>query len=490
MSKFIVLLDSSNTAFQLDEVVDTIRNSGGAIIQTLLPSIIFAEGDESLPATVSFINGVLLTSSGRVDNAGELGLDDTASLIVEAWNVQLSPEYQAAKAERPYEGASWESLGQCRTPLEGEGGSEEGGAIADNTGWGSDNESNPGEATGEDTHSDELEESSASADTSWDTDGNIIEASGSTEDPGTWTDTSISEDTHSGDLEESSASVDTSWNTAGNIEASGSTEDPGTWPDTSTSAAAVLSVPAMPPALNATLTGNVAVGLVIVDGPAGSSAAFDPGERLTIAVEVSQGFDIHYRLAPKSAHLVFMTDIQQVTINLDPATVPTATFVKEQQQADIQSIEPYWRDPALNALGLPSGVAGVREYIGWLLNRQWSVGLTPNAAYVVFFTKYNTGWFAYAGSNRVTMQYTMLTQSGGWGNPWTAMNIDRIFAHETGHIFGAPDEYKGCSGGGAWGYRQWANGNCEKTNPSSVPCIMRENTEALCAWTPGHLGWV
>ena len=44
------------------------------------------------------------------------------------------------------------------------------------------------------------------------------------------------------------------------------------------------------------------------------------------------------------------------------------------------------------------------------------------------------------------MQYAI----DGWG----PNNIDRVFAHETCHIFNAPDEYaaSGCDCGGAWEY--------------------------------------
>jgi len=75
---------------------------------------------------------------------------------------------------------------------------------------------------------------------------------------------------------------------------------------------------------------------------------------------------------------------------------------------------------------------------------------------------------------------------------WGPVNIDRVFAHETCHIFGAPDEYResGCECGGRFGADGWPNDNCENgaTN-GGVPCIMRANDWAMCDCTRHHLGY-
>jgi hypothetical protein len=133
------------------------------------------------------------------------------------------------------------------------------------------------------------------------------------------------------------------------------------------------------------------------------------------------------------------------------------------------------------SLGYGAGLSGVQQYIEDVrqnLNTQWS--------FCGFFTKYPLGWFAYAwiGGPSIVMDFA----NDGWGPD----NIDRVFAHETGHIFGAPDEYasSGCSCGGQWGYFNQPNGNCQNCAPGGgVPCIMRSNDWAMCAWTPAHLGW-
>ena len=67
----------------------------------------------------------------------------------------------------------------------------------------------------------------------------------------------------------------------------------------------------------------------------------------------------------------------------------------------------------------------------------------------------------------------------GWGPD----NIDRVLAHETGHIFGCPDEYasSGCNCGGAWGRFGEANSNCENcAGAAGVGCLMRANESKMC----------
>jgi len=263
------------------------------------------------------------------------------------------------------------------------------------------------------------------------------------------------------------------------------------------------------------MVGNIAVGIVIIDGKAGTEAEFTAGEKLTVAVEVSQGFDILYRLKgvvgsnPK-VPLFFMSRIDTVKLDLDPATVPAppAKGSKSSTSDEYEKREQIWRDPALNKLGLSSGQQGISQYIQNLMaGSAWSAApAPPNAAYVVFVTKYMANWMAYADQSRgrITMCYSWIadktpvnadgtggfrsTGTQGWGDE----NFDRVFAHESCHIFRAPDEYASshCSVTSQAGHLHIENSNCEIANVSSVDCLMKNNTQALCSATPGHLGWV
>ena len=82
-------------------------------------------------------------------------------------------------------------------------------------------------------------------------------------------------------------------------------------------------------------------------------------------------------------------------------------------------------------------------------------------AYVAFFTKYPLAHFAYALKPKLVMQY----DNDGWGPD----NIDRVFTHETGHIFGCPDEYasSNCSMPTKFGCCREPNGNCQTCATSS-----------------------
>jgi hypothetical protein len=214
------------------------------------------------------------------------------------------------------------------------------------------------------------------------------------------------------------------------------------------------------------LEGTVAVGIIIVEGPT-ADLKFSDAERIKVVAEVQNGLSF-YATANPVAGISFAYDIQVVTVAI-PAD-PNA--------ADLEAL---WRDPAMGALGFSADWAGVTAYVEDIRNRfgtRWT--------YCGFFTKYPLGWFAYAsiGGPRLVMQYA----NDGWGPD----NIDRVFAHETGHIFGCPDEYasSNCNCGGAWGRFGIANGNCENcASGGGVQCLMKGNTFAVCGYTPSHLGW-
>jgi hypothetical protein len=138
-----------------------------------------------------------------------------------------------------------------------------------------------------------------------------------------------------------------------------------------------------------------------------------------------------------------------------------------------------WRDPAMSTLGHDAGAPGLDAFVA---NLETSYG--ADAAYAAFFTRWPVGWFGYAGYPRIVMHL----DNDGWGQ----LNIDSVFAHETGHIFGAPDEYasSNCACDSTAGrFYTLANGNCANCDGATVACIMKSNSLAVCSFTPKHLGW-
>ncbi|MCK9893884.1 hypothetical protein [Frankia sp. AgB32] len=213
------------------------------------------------------------------------------------------------------------------------------------------------------------------------------------------------------------------------------------------------------------LEGSVAIGLVIVEGPT-TDLQFSAAERTKVVAEVQNGLSWYATTNP-AAGLAFHYDIQIVRLSV-PAN-PKA--------ADLEAL---WRDPTMDRLGYAANFDGVYAYVDALRGK-----LGTDWAYCAFFTKYPLGYFAYSsvGGPRIVMQYA----NDGWGPD----NIDRVFTHETGHIFGAPDEYGGanCDCGGQWGVFQTPNGNCDSCAPAPADCLMRSNSFALCRYTPSQLGW-
>lgn len=124
-------------------------------------------------------------------------------------------------------------------------------------------------------------------------------------------------------------------------------------------------------------------------------------------------------------------------------------------------------------------------------------------------TTYNTDWgyvFLIADSLNDGDGIFDNSQYFAWANlggPHSIMTYDNdgyridymhtVATHETGHIFLASDEY--CQPGYAccylsyFGYLDVYNGNCEENNPSSVDCIMKYNSDAICTYTNGQIGW-
>lgn len=225
-----------------------------------------------------------------------------------------------------------------------------------------------------------------------------------------------------------------------------------------------------PGTLSGRLTGSVAVGLLLVSGST-PALTITPAERDKVGAEVQEALSYLASRSP-AGDITFVHRVRQITVSVAAGS-----------GTDFEHFEAPWRDAALTSLGMPTGRAGCRAIASQLRNQ-----LDTDWAYIAFFTKYPLRHYAYAVRDhaKVVMSYF----NGNRG----PNEIDWTFAHESGHIFGAPDEYstatKACSCGGDHGPFHLVNRNCDHCAPQGgTRCIMRESTFRMCPSTPYHLGY-
>ncbi len=215
------------------------------------------------------------------------------------------------------------------------------------------------------------------------------------------------------------------------------------------------------------LVGRIAVGIVYVDSTVNAYKITDT-EKSKIITETTEGLNMLSGFEPR-ANIQWFYDFKRPKINLTAANFPANNQ---------NSWEDTWRNAALGAMGYAPTLAGMNNYINSIKtanNAQW--------AYAIFVTKYPKVWFGYYWGNHVVMDFAV----DGWG-------IDRfnlVVAHETGHVFGCGDEYgsSGCTCTSLHGRYQVKNGNCENCAPNPIPCLMRANSQAICDYSRGQLGW-
>jgi hypothetical protein len=167
------------------------------------------------------------------------------------------------------------------------------------------------------------------------------------------------------------------------------------------------------------LIGSVAVGLTIVSGP-DPDLQFNDDEITNTMNQVRQGLQVLAEAEPP-ANVSFFLETMILSVDAQPLSDPCP--------AVYEPCEAVWRNPALVELGCVIDQAGIDEY-----NEKLRKADGTDWAYTAFFTKYPLTHFAYTRPGRTVMQYS----NDGWGSD----QIDRVFAHETGHIFGAADEYR------------------------------------------------
>ena len=200
------------------------------------------------------------------------------------------------------------------------------------------------------------------------------------------------------------------------------------------------------------MIGSIAVGVLIVSGT-GPGLAFSAAEQQQVIQEVQEGLNFLASVEPR-ANITFVYDIRLVTVSATPG--PTNTY---------ENAEAPWRNAALQQMGVAANRSGSVQYVQNLKNNRGT-----DWAYVGYFTKYPLHHFAYAIDEKLCMNYS----NDGWGSN----QINKVFAHESCHIFGAADEYGSCSCGGSHGHLGIPNNNCVNCAGGHVPCLMEGNVLA------------
>ena len=222
---------------------------------------------------------------------------------------------------------------------------------------------------------------------------------------------------------------------------------------------------ALPP-LSERLTGSVAVATVFVQGPASDNCTFTPEEQMTIVAAMQNGLTwLGAQCQLTKIH--WDNIIRSVTIEAAPnPNLPPG------------DLEAVWLLPTMEELGYPrsDGLKIFVRRVRRLARTHW--------AYCAFFIKYPSQYDAWAkiGGPYCALRYPLTNHE--------PLGVDRIIAHETGHIFGAGDEYlsSSCTCDEKFGYFQVPNYNCVKCADTAVPCIMNANTFATCPYTPWQMG--
>lgn len=240
------------------------------------------------------------------------------------------------------------------------------------------------------------------------------------------------------------------------------------------------------------LIGNIAVGVVFVDG---ATAKWQDAWKTTALKKIQAGASWYIGYKPQ-ARLNFTVASYSVTVSTNPT---------ESSFSDST-----WLYEALQNLGYSPNLNGAYEFNNALRNT-----FSTDWAYLVFIvtdgvlgngTKFADGYFAFAYYNGPLQVHTDDNNGYGIGT------LDNVFAHETGHTFGAGDEYCApgyacCSCYGNYGYLGIENLNCAAGCPTGscgggepncegcsscmqINCLMRNNVWDLCSYSQHQLGWL
>lgn len=231
------------------------------------------------------------------------------------------------------------------------------------------------------------------------------------------------------------------------------------------------------------MIGDVSVSVILPESDGGSED-WTSSEISAVHAEVMNGLD-WWAVNNPDADLVFVYNFED--------QVPIASEAIESAHID------YWIVYTMDYLGYPFSGAYMNEIYDYVNDQRDLKG--TDWGFVCFVVdssndvdgKFNDGWSAFAVMN------------GDGGGPYLAMtydnnnygidNMDAVLAHETGHIFGAIDQYGGCACTDDVGYLNYENQNCENGCLINENSIMKTITypfanNIIDEYARGQIGWV
>jgi len=229
------------------------------------------------------------------------------------------------------------------------------------------------------------------------------------------------------------------------------------------------------------MIGKVAVGVILPESNGGTEN-WSAERQSDVFNRIVAGLDWWVGKGGSAAHLTFYYDLR--------FGVPTQY---EPISMDGPAGEGTWVSDVFANMGYTSGFTHIdraRTYdndIRRAYNADWAVTFIVVDSLNDPDGEFADGRFAWA---YILGPYAVMTYDN---DSYTISRMSVVVAHETGHLFGAADEYcapnYSCCDFRSYGYLSVYNGNCQKDNPASVPCMMRECADCLCCYTSGQVGW-
>lgn len=244
------------------------------------------------------------------------------------------------------------------------------------------------------------------------------------------------------------------------------------------------------------MAGTIVYSVVFVESSGGSGYCspadpqtenWDSTRRNQVLTEIAAGLSFWTSRANRPSPLTFVLD--------DRGVQPTSCEPINRSTED----EGKWIADVLKAMGRSSATPSnyYSEARAYAASRRTALG--ADWAYLIFVVdslndsdgQFSDGYFAYAYLNGPFM--VMTYDNDGWG----ISRMDLVTAHETGHIFGALDEYASsqCSTSDSWGYLNVSNASCNNGGITSDYSIMGEASEQqnpsvdVSISARGAIGW-